>query len=347
MTPLDWPANAPLLPLFALFIEENLINIYLLLFIQIRNVGFVPISALLLDQNDEATKFRCNSAIELTDYDRANPKKQRLRRLNRLPIQTIRDELKAHGLLSSGEIRSYLIKKYGTQDESNAGLTNGSNIGGQPNNQLNRSPISNLAIASEPNDLIDYNQPGGQLSSSNRANHFSSSTTVPNELPSLHRESSTLPITYPPTMPLSSSDLPIHSSLSTNLFVSPLTAELPAGYSIALPNMLAVGQPTRPADSLAPFLLINKSDLMNVMNGDLAGLEDELERELQLDEQANLLLNDIDRATFNFYRSEYKSDNISLNFFAYSICRLLDSPEKVNDKPKNAEKVFSFSLDIR
>lgn len=306
-------------------------------------MAFVPISALLLDQNDEATKFRCNSAIELTDYDRVNPRrKQRFSRQNRLPIQTIRDELKAHGLLNSGEIRGYLIKKYGSKGDHNGGpnglpnngLTNGLNV--QLSSQLNRSPISNLEIASKPNDLIDYNRAGCPpiSSPSNRLNHFSS-TTVPNELPSLHHyETTTLPINYPPTMPFSSSDLPIHSSLSASLFVSPNlpAADVPAGHSIShlstLPSALSASeQPIKPPDSsLAPFLLINKSELIN---GDLAGLEDELERELQLDEQANLLLNDIDRATFNFYKHEYKSDNISLNFFAYSICRLLDSPEKV------------------
>lgn len=317
-----------------LFVDENLINI-LFAFIQIRNVAFVPISALLLDQNDEATKFRCNSAIELTDYDRVNPrKKQRLNRLSRLPIQTIRDELKAHGLLNSGEIRCYLIKKYGSKDEPNGDLTtNGLHISGQPN----RSPISSLEIARKPNDLIDYNQTASQLIAGrpgNRLNHFTSSTTVPNELPLIHHyETSTMPIiNYPPTMPLSSSDLPIHSSLSTNPLA---TANLPIGYSIAhLPNTVsaaaaavAAEQPIAPENSLASFLLINKSELMN---GHLVGLEDELEKELLLDEQANLLLNDIDRTTFNFYKSEYKSDNISLNFFAYSICRLLDSPEKVS-----------------
>ena len=276
-----------------------------------RNVGFVPLSALLLDQNDDE-KFRCNSAIEMKDYDRVNLRK--MDRLDRIPMQTIKDELKAHDLANKSEIKEYLASKYGSKNEFKSGLNNNvindklnvnyldSNYSKSIMNrpyQMNKLFLNNTKL----NDLIDYNQ---------LADYPTTTTLVPNKMPySLNNNLSRLPLS-------------LHSSLSANQpsFNNLYNNNSPINLSTlpSLPNKLSESR-----KNLASYLLINQTEL-----NDEIEMEKQIEKELNLDEQASLLLSENDREAFNFYKNEFLTNCISLKFFVFSVCRLLNSPNKVS-----------------
>lgn len=301
-------------------------------------MGFLPVSALLLDQNDETTKFRCNSAIEMTDYDRANLRKaNKLNRLDRIPIQTIKDELKVNGLLNRNEIREYLISKYG--------LNNGSLNDKQINDdylQHSKSLMNNL--------VSGCHQPfvNNKSTDFNRMINHSSSTLVPNAMPStLHSTlNSTLDtLSKHNLLTNDPSTMPLHPSLSNvnpNLLsssnfpqsVNPISTLSTNESKLPTNLLLNTVSDSKLQDGLASFQLINKSDPANSYSIEDDVLEQELmldeQLNLHLDEQLNLLLNEHDKQTFNFYKNEFLTRNISLDVFVYSICHLLDTDEKVS-----------------
>lgn len=273
-------------------------------------MGFIPISALLLDQNDESKLIRCNSAIEFTDHNRVHFEKAL--KLNRLPIELIKEELKINGLLNRKELKNYLINKYGSSEELKRKKQEK-----QINNQVDR--INNLECDAGDNYLEHSSIINNLIKNKHRFNRLiqdNYSNIVPNKLPS----SNYLPyvdtlsddfllkyILNSPKLPLNTGNLDLNSQSIENLS------------AITLSNSLSDSQ----SDSqLAQLLLRNKTDL----------LDDDcfLEHGLILDEQLNLLLNDNDRLLFNFYKNEYLMNKISTVSFIYFISRILNTLEKVS-----------------